>query len=123
MIKITNSVEGATKEDTCMKEKIETIRPTQLVAEVTAILMRLASAIENEAPANVTIAAQHAQTELRLWMEPNEALALVATLVDERRRCVKCSRAASYTRMSGPVCLMCAKTIRIERLNNEWEQA
>jgi hypothetical protein len=100
-----------------------TIRPTQLVAEVTAIMMRLAAALENEPPSMVTVAAYAAKTALREWMEEHEALALVATLTEERRRCVKFSRAASYTRCSGPVCLMCAKTIRIERLNKDWSES
>jgi hypothetical protein len=103
--------------------EVKIIRPTTLVAEVCAIMMRLASALESEPQATAMVAAATAETELRLWMEPHEALALVATLTEERRRCAKCERAASYVRCSGPVCLMCAKTIRIERLNKEWGES
>ncbi len=103
--------------------EITIIRPTTLVAEVCAIMMRLAAALESAtSEAEKMLAATAAETELRHWMEPHESIALVATLTEERRRCANCERAASYVRCSGPVCLRCAAAFRNERLNKEWRQ-
>ncbi len=97
------------------------IRPTLFVAEVNAIMMRFAAALESAASeVESAIAARAAEAELLLWMEPHEAVVQVTMVLEERRRCAKCSRAASYTRCSGPVCLSCAAAIRNERLSKEW---
>lgn len=103
--------------------EIKIIRTTTLVAEITAIMMRLAAALENESPTAASVAARAAETALCEWMEPHEAIVLVAIVIEERRRCARCSKAVSYTRCSGPVCLMCAKSIRLERLNKDWSDS
>lgn len=101
----------------------EIIPPSRIVAEVAAILMRLACALETEPEHPKTLAAMAAEQELRLWMEPFEALALVASIAEGRIRCMQCSKAPLVSRARGPVCVDCAQRNRFAReaRESDWE--
>jgi hypothetical protein len=91
------------------------IRPTQLVAETSAILLRLAVVAEAGTPQEVRDASAAADTELRRWMEPHEASILISTVVETRQRCTVCGKAAAANRCVGSMCLWCARKARNEQ--------
>lgn len=93
------------------------IRPTTVLAEVGAILMRLAAKVESGDDS----ASEKALAELcPQWLERHEALVAVAMVTEERQRCAECGRAASKYRLAGEICSWCA--VKQQRINEANQQ-
>ncbi len=99
-------------------KKVE-IGTSRLLAEVHVILARLAAELETATEAYARAARAGAVADLAKWMEHHEAAALITIMTDARLRCRVCDKAALTSRMSGAVCIGCARQLRNEAEANQ----